>query len=222
MKSKLARFKIIAERINVLEPGKENYFTIKGNWHKEYFKNDNPITLEVACGRGEYTVGLAAMFPNRNFIGVDIKGDRIWKGSTWAVESDLTNVAFLRTQIDLLENFFGDGEVDEIWLTFPDPRPKKRDAKRRLSNSGFLSLYRKILKPGGVFHLKTDNTDLFNFTLNEISARKDVVNLKSTYDVYQSDLREEVFDIKTRYEEMFTKKGETIKYLRLAFTDSLR
>ena len=217
MKSKLARFKIISERDNVLEPGKDTYFTIKGKWNESHFKNDNPITLELACGRGEYTVGMAHRFPNNNFIGVDIKGDRIWKGSTWATEKQLENAAFLRTQIHLLENFFEDGEVNEIWLTFPDPRPKKRDIKRRLCNNWFLDLYRKVLKPGGTFRLKTDNTALFNFALEEISQRNDILNLKYSHDVYNSELREEVLDIKTRYEEMFVNKGETIKYLRFEF-----
>ncbi len=217
MKSKLARFAVIAERDNVLEPGKEIYFSIKGKWNELYFKNNHPITLELACGRGEYTVGMAERFPERNFIGIDIKGDRIWKGSTWAVEKQLLNAAFLRTQIHLLQNFFEAGEADEIWLTFPDPRPKKRDIKRRLSNNWFLDLYKKVLKPGGVFRLKTDNTDLFHFTLEEIESRKDICNLKFTHDVYHSEFCDEVFDIKTRYEAMFAGKGETIKYLRFEF-----
>ncbi len=217
MKSKLARFKVIAERDNVLEPGKELYFNIKGDWNKSYFNNENPITLELACGRGEYSVGMAELFPHRNFVGVDIKGDRIWKGSNWAVERELKNVGFLRAQIHTLENFFEENEVDEIWLTFPDPRPKKRDIKRRLSNNRFLDLYKKLLKPGGTFRLKTDNTDLFNFTLEELQSRNDINNLHFTFDVYQSEFRNEVFDIKTRYEEMFAKKGETIKYLRFEF-----
>lgn len=220
MKSKIARFKTIAERDNVLEPGKELYFGIKGNWNKTYFKNDNPITLELACGRGEYTVGLAELFPERNFIGVDIKGDRIWKGSTWAVEKSLINVGFLRAQVHTLDNFFEENEVAEIWLTFPDPRPKKRDIKRRLSNNRFIDLYKRILKPKGTFRLKTDNTDLFNFTIEELNSRKDVHDLKITHDVYQSAYRDEVYGIKTRYEEMFAKKGETIKYLRFRFTES--
>ncbi len=217
MKSKLARFKIISERDNVLEPGKELYFDIKGNWNKTYFKNNNPITLELACGRGEYTIGMAERFPDRNFIGIDIKGDRIWKGSTWAVEKQLTNVAFLRTQILMIGNFFEDGEVDEIWLTFPDPRPKKRDIKRRLSNNSFLDLYKKTLRAGGTFRLKTDNTALFEFTLEQLEARQDITNLKVTHDVYSSDLASEVMDIKTRYELMFASKGEKIKYLRFEF-----
>ncbi|MCB0492364.1 MAG: tRNA (guanosine(46)-N7)-methyltransferase TrmB [Cyclobacteriaceae bacterium] len=217
MKSKLARFKIISERNNVLEPGKELYFNIKGNWNKTQFNNDNPITIELACGRGEYSVGMAELFPDRNFVGIDVKGDRIWKGSTWAVEKELDNVAFLRAQIHTLENFFGEDEVSEIWLTFPDPRPKKRDIKRRLSNNRFLNLYKKVLKPDGLFRLKTDNTDLFNFTLEELKERNDIKNLKVTFDVYQSELKDEVLGIKTRYEEMFAKKGETIKYLRFQF-----
>ncbi|MBX2913145.1 MAG: tRNA (guanosine(46)-N7)-methyltransferase TrmB [Cyclobacteriaceae bacterium] len=217
MKSKLARFKVIAERENVLEPGKELYFAIKGNWNKCYFKNENPITLELACGRGEYSVGMAAMFPDRNFVGVDIKGDRIWKGSTWAVEQNLANVAFLRAQIHTIGNFFNENEVDEIWLTFPDPRPKKRDVKRRLSNNWFFDLYKKILKPGGIFRLKTDNTGLFEFTLDELRQRNDIDDLKTTFDVYQSEFKEEVMGIKTRYEEMFAQKGESIKYLRFRF-----
>ncbi|MEZ4945714.1 MAG: tRNA (guanosine(46)-N7)-methyltransferase TrmB [Cyclobacteriaceae bacterium] len=217
MKSKLARFKIISERNNVLEPGKELYFNIKGNWNKTQFNNDNPITIELACGRGEYSVGMAELFPDRNFIGIDVKGDRIWKGSTWAVEKELDNVAFLRAQIHTLDNFFGEDEVSEIWLTFPDPRPKKRDIKRRLSNNRFLNLYKKILQPDGLFRLKTDNTDLFNFTLEELKERNDIKDLKVTFDVYQSELKDEVLGIKTRYEEMFAKKGETIKYLRFQF-----
>jgi len=221
MKSKLARFKVIAERQNVLEPGKELYLNIKGKWNEVFFRNANPITLELACGRGEYSVGMAEIFPDRNFIGIDIKGDRIWKGSTWAVEKELGNVGFLRAQIHTLENFFEENEVEEIWLTFPDPRPKKRDIKRRLSNSRFLDLYKKILKPSGTFRLKTDNTDLFNFTLEELEFRKDIVGLRSTLDVYQSEFKEEVLGIKTRYEQMFAQKGETIKYLRFSFSEHL-
>ncbi len=218
MKRKLERFGIIAERENVLQPGKELYFQIKGQWNHEYFKNRNPITLELACGRGEYTIGLASRFPNRNYIGVDIKGDRLWKGSTLAVEQNLTNVAFLRTQMLFIENFFEPGEVDEIWLTFPDPRPRKIDVRRRLTNSRFLIMYKNLLKPEGYFRFKTDNTGLFEYTLEEIQSRNDITDLKFTTDLYQSELREECFDIRTKYEEMFASKGEKIKYLRCRFT----
>ena len=217
MKRKLERFSIIAERENVLQPGKELYFQVKGRWKEMYFKNNNPISLELACGRGEYTIGLANRFPDRNYIGVDIKGDRLWKGSTLAVEQNLTNVAFLRTQILLIENFFEPGEVDEIWLTFPDPRPRKIDVRRRLTNSRFLIMYKNLLKPEGYFRFKTDNTGLFEYTLEEIQDRSDIIDLKFTSDLYESDLRGECFDIKTKYEEMFATKGEKIKYLRCRF-----
>lgn len=220
MKSKLKRFAIIAERDNVLEPGKEIYHQIKGKWSNDYFGNNNPITVELACGRGEYSIGLAKYFPNRNYIGVDVKGDRIWKGSTWAVEQQIHNVGFLRAQILTIENFFEAGELDEIWLTFPDPRPRKRDVKRRLTHPRFINMYKKILRRGGMFRFKTDNTPLFNYTLEELALREDICELAYTHDLYQSELRGECFDIKTRYEEMFTAKGEVIKYLRFKFKDN--
>lgn len=217
MKSKLKRFEIIATRDNVLERGKDIYMKIKGNWNELYFRNEQPITIELACGRGEYSVGLASRFPQRNFIGVDMKGDRLWKGSTLAIEKSLTNVGFLRTQILDIESFFQPGEVDEIWLTFPDPRPRKRDVKRRLTSPRFMDIFKKLLKPGSYFRLKTDNTPLFDYTMEQLGMRNDIDDLKYTHDLYNSELREECFDIKTRYEEMFSAKGETIKYLRFRF-----
>lgn len=219
MKRKLERFKIIEERANVIEPSKALYTAIKGKWNKEYFGNHAPITLELACGRGEYTIGLAKLFPERNFIGVDIKGERIWKGSTTAVEENLGNVAFLRTQILLIENFFQEHEVDDIWLTFPDPRPRKRDIKRRLTSPRFIEVYRKLVKPGGYIRLKTDNAKLFEYTLEEMQMRNDISDLQYTDDIYSSTLRPECFDIKTRYELEFAGKGEKIKYLRFRFND---
>jgi len=219
MKRKKERFRIIEERQNVIEPSKSNYHTIKGNWHA-FFGNNNPITVELACGRGEYSVNLAKLFPERNFIGVDIKGDRIWKGSTWALEQNLANVAFLRTQILLIESFFERGEIDELWVTFPDPRPRKRDMKRRLTSPRFLGFYKNLLKPSGYLRLKTDNAILFNFTLEVLYGRSDITDLAFTHNLYQSDLRAECFDIKTRYEEEFTAKGESIKYLRFRFNGS--
>lgn len=217
MKRKLERFKVIESQPNVVEPTKEFYHSIKGNWNKDFFKNDNPITVELACGRGEYTVGLAKLFPDRNYIGVDIKGERIWKGSTTATENNLTNAAFLRTMILLVENFFAEGEISEIWITFPDPRPRVRDIKRRLTSARFLSIYKRLLKPGGYVRLKTDNTGFYQFTLEELSQRDDIVDLTFTDDVYNSELRPECFDIKTKYEQMFAAKGERIKYLRFQF-----
>lgn len=217
MKSKLKRFEIISTRENVIEPGKDIFMKIKGKWNQDYFKNDNPITVEFACGRGEYSVGMARQNPNRNYIGIDKKGDRLWKGSTWAVEEQLANVGFLRTEILFTESFFEVDEVDEIWLTFPDPRPRIRDIKRRLSSSRYIDMYKKILRPSGFFRFKTDNTDLFNFTLEELGYRNDMVDFEYTNDLYESHLRPECYDIKTRYEEMFAAKGEKIKYLRFRF-----
>ncbi len=176
------------------------------------------MTVELACGRGEYSVGLARKFPHQNFVGVDLKGDRLWKGSTWAFEDGLKNVCFLRTQILNIEAFFEPGEIDEIWLTFPDPRPRKRDIKRRLTSPRFLNMFKHILKQDGWFRFKTDNTGLFDYTLEELAQHSDVVDLKFTYDLYSSDLREECYDIKTRYEEMFAAEGEKIKYLRFKFS----
>jgi len=217
MKRKLERFRIIEERDNVIERTKDIYDSIKGKWRASYFKNDNPITLELACGRGEYSVNLAKRFPEKNFIGVDIKGERIWKGSTLALENQLTNVAFLRTPILLIENFFEPGEIDEIWITFPDPRPRKRDIKRRLTSPRYMNIYKKLVKQGSYVRLKTDNSLLYSYTLEETQNRDDIDDLRFTEDLYSSDLRAECFDIQTRYEEMFTAKGEKIKYMRFRF-----
>ena len=201
----------------MVEPGKELFTKIKGRWNEAYFQNTNPVTIELACGRGEYSVALAKLFPNRNYVGVDIKGDRIWKGSTLALEQNLSNIGFLRTNILNLDFFFAPGEVDEIWLTFPDPRPKKRDIKRRLTNPRFVELYKQVLGSEGYIRLKTDNTELFKYTLEELQLRNDIRDLAFTDDVYQSPFRGECFDIKTRYEEMFASRGERIKYLRFRF-----
>lgn len=217
MKRKQERFKIIEQNPNVIEPTKRLYQHIKGRWTSDYFKNDHPITLELACGRGEYTVGLARLFPDKNFIGVDIKGERIWKGSTIALEEQLHHAAFLRTQILLIDNFFEAGEISEIWLTFPDPRPRKRDIKRRLTSPRFIETYKRLLRPGGFVRLKTDNTQLYEYTLEELQLRSDIADLEFTADVYSSPLQKECFDIKTRYEQEFTQKGEKIKYLRFTF-----
>lgn len=217
MKGKLERFKVVAERDNVLQAGKELYFLVKGNWNKLYFKNTNPITVELACGRGEYSVNLAGLFPSKNFVGVDVKGDRLWKGSTWALERNLSNVGFLRADILGLATFFAEGEIDEIWITFPDPRPRKRDVKRRLTSGRYFDIYKSLIKKGGWIRFKTDNTPLFDYTLEVLNERPDIENLKFTHDLYSSDLRAECHDIKTRYEEMFTAEGERIKYLRFNF-----
>ena len=220
MKNKLERFRVVAARDNVLQAGKDIYFQIKGRWPELYFQNQNPITVELACGRGEYTIGLAERFPNQNFIGVDVKGDRLWKGSGWAIERKLKNVAFLRADILLLDTFFNPGEINEIWITFPDPRPRKRDIKRRLTSPRYMEIYKSLIQKEGWIRFKTDNTALFGYTLEELELRNDIVDLKFTRDLYTSGLQPECFDIKTRYEEMFAAEGELIKYLRFRFYSS--
>ena len=217
MRKKLRRFEENAQRRNVVEPGKPLFETIKGKWKEKQFKNDNPITLELACGRGEYTVGLAQHSNASNFIGIDIKGDRIWKGSSHADTLGLEHVAFLRTKIHDLLNFFAPGEVSEIWLTFPDPRPRDRDIKRRLTNPRFLDMYKEVLEPEGWFRFKTDNTGLFEYTLEVLAERNDIRDLEFTKDLYNSPLNAEHFGIRTKYEKMFSEAGEKIKYLKFRF-----
>jgi tRNA (guanine-N7-)-methyltransferase len=217
-RNKLERFQDNKESENVLEPGKEIFGQIKGNWKRVQFKNDHPITIELGCGRGEYTIGLGKRFPETNFIGIDIKGDRIWVGSQHAKKENLHNVAFLRTQLQFLDRFFEKNEVDTIWLTFPDPRPKERDEKRRLTFPGYMELYRSILKPEGWFHFKTDNTGLFEYTLGLFDDKRvQVKNLHYTFDLYNSEMREDHFGIVTKYEKIWTDKGSKIKYVKFQF-----
>jgi tRNA (guanine-N7-)-methyltransferase len=217
-RQKKRRFADNLVRENVIEPGKSQYETIKGNWNKHYFKNDNPITIELGCGKGEYTIGLARHFQDKNFVGIDIKGDRIWVGSGIAESESLQNVAFLRTQLQFLPRFFQQNEVDEIWLTFPDPRPKDRDEKRRLTFPAYMELYKEVLKSDGWFRFKTDNTPLFDYTLELISESKiECKNLTYTHDLYHSDLLDEHYGIQTKYEKKFSSLGETIKYMKFQF-----
>jgi len=217
VRKKLKRFAENANRDNILEPGKAIYEEIKGNWNQLFFKNERPITVELGCGDGEYSVGLAEKITDRNFIGIDLKGDRLYQGSTYAIENNLNNVGFLRTQILTLDNFFAPGEIDEFWLTFPDPRPRKRDIKRRLSSVRYLELYKKLGKPNAWFRFKTDNTPLFEFTLEVLENEFAVKDLEFTFDLYQSDLIQDHFGIKTKYEKIWTEKGEKIKYLKFRF-----
>ena len=196
---------------------------LKGQWAKKHFKNNlsaeqagNPITLELACGKGHYTLGLARQYPNRNFIGVDIKGARIWKGAATALEENLTNVAFLRTRIEQINSFFEKDEIDEIWITFPDPFLKKEN--RRLTGSRFLERYRKILKEDGVVHLKTDSDELFEFTMEVLENEKEVTIQYQDNDIYAKPLPMPELDIKTYYELMHLAIGKTIKYVRFKLT----
>lgn len=203
---------IIAD--NVIERGKELYTSIKGKWNEVFFKNSNSITVELACGKGEYTVGLSKQFPNVNFIGVDIKGDRIARGSKKAMDLNLSNVAFLRTGIQYLDEFFEPEEIDEIWLVHPDPQPRDKEEKRRLTNQKFLDIYKIYLKNEGIFHLKTDSEFLFDYSLEIIKADPEFELLDYTEDLYNSDLKEGHFDIVTHYEKLFNEKGATIHYLK--------
>ncbi|WP_114781555.1 tRNA (guanosine(46)-N7)-methyltransferase TrmB [Botryobacter ruber] len=217
-RSKLKKFSEIAERENVLEAGNELYGQLPGKWRDVQFENNNPLILEIGCGRGEYTVGMARLFPDKNFIGVDIKGARLWKGSTMAMAEELDNVAFLRVFVEQITEHFVPGEVDEIWITFPDPRPRDRDIKRRLTSPRFLQLYKELLKPEGKVHLKTDNQDLFDYTLEVLQQEVPVKDLLHTTDLYQSDLQEHTMGIYTTYEQRYLQEGIKIKYLQFRFS----
>ncbi|WP_379840986.1 tRNA (guanosine(46)-N7)-methyltransferase TrmB [Larkinella bovis] len=209
----MARFEHNRLSSNVLEPGKEIFDTIKGNWRGHYFQNENPIVIEVGCGRGEYTVGLAEHYPHLNFIGIDRKGDRIAQGSQRALAAGLTNVAFLRTDVFRLLDFFGKKEVNELWITFPDPQPRISQSKNRLTDPRFLELYREILVEDGVLHLKTDHDDFFDFSLKTLPANG-FQDLVATRDLYASAMNNLHLGIKTKYEEIFYRKGFSIKYLK--------
>src|ERR1051326_5970450 len=216
-KNKLQRFAELKTFQNVFEflfTERLTDFKLKGKWNEEYFKNENPIVLELGCGKGEYSIGLAEKYPNKNFIGVDIKGARIWRGSKNAQEKNLHNVTFLRTQIEFIESCFAKDEVSEIWVTFPDPQPNKE--KKRLTHSIFLSRYKNILKPNGIIHLKTDSAELHEFTLEVIEENK-LKFLDATNDLYGNPEREEVKSIKTHYEKLFTAKGKKITYIKFQF-----
>ncbi len=216
-RKKRIRFADNALAVNVLEVGKALYENIRGKWNESYFLNSNPIVLELACGKGEYSVGLARVFPEKNFIGIDVKGDRLAVGSQQATEMGLANVAFLRTNIEFLQNFFEEGEVSEIWITFPDPFNFKKSIRRRLTHPHFLKKYRSVMQEDGFLHLKTDNRELFDFTLEELS-QFGVRDLSATFDLYQSELHNEHHGIKTRFEKIFTEKGFPVHYLRGRFS----
>ncbi len=182
----------------------------KGQWHQEVFKNENPIVLEVGCGKGEYTTGLAERFPAKNFIGIDIKGARMWTGGKTMVEKNLRNVAFVRTRIEFIENVFGKDEIDEIWITFPDPQPKKE--RHRLTHPRFLKKYRSFSKPGVHIHLKTDSRELHEYT-KDVIEKLQLPLLEQSTDIYAGGFEGPLTEIKTHYEKMFTRKGKTITYL---------
>ncbi len=189
----------------------------RGLWRTEHFQNSAKLTLELACGGGEYTLALAQQHPDENYIGVDIKGNRIWKGARKALASDLKNVAFLRTRIEQIELFFAPKEVDEIWITFPDPFLKKSKANRRLTSPAFLDRYRLILAHAGLIHLKTDSPELYEFTLETLAERQDYILEQSQPDIYAGDLLIPELAYRTFYEEMHLTEGRIIKYVRFRY-----
>ncbi len=220
-KNKLKRFKDNASFANVIQPTRDEIikgFKYKGHW-AEFFKNDHPIVLELGCGKGEYTVGLAERFPHKNFIGIDIKGARFWRGAKTALENKLENVAFLRTQIELIDLLFSEGEVDEIWITFPDPQIKYKRTKHRLTNATFLQKYGNILKPQGIVHLKTDSEFMHGYTLGLLHGQKCEV-LYANHDVYKNQgAPDEVVEIQTFYENQYLEKNKPITYIKFRPTN---
>ena len=223
-KNKQARFAENRTLPNVFQPTREealDNFHLKGKWRSEVFKNNNPVVLELGCGKGEYSVGLAKAFPEKNFIGIDIKGARFWFGAKEAIEQNLGNVAFLRTQIELVEGFFDQDEVDEIWITFPDPQIKYRRTKHRMTNPEFLDRYRKILKKDGTVHLKTDSEFLHGYTLGLLQGQGCEI-ISAHHDIYGAPEYEPgtplLREIKTYYEGLFSAKGKTITYIKFKIT----
>lgn len=216
-KGKLAKFADLANYPHVFEypySVVDNVpFELKGKWGESFFKNDHPIVLELGCGRGEYTVGLGRLFSEKNFIGVDIKGARMWTGATESLRKGLNNVAFLRTNIEIIDRFFGENEVSEIWLTFSDPQMKK--PTKRLSSSFFLERYRRFLKDGGLVHLKTDSNFLYTYTRLLIEENQLPV-LVQTDDLYHSGQADEILSIQTYYEQQWLDRGMNIKYIKFA------
>ena len=220
-KNKLRRFKENETFSNVVQPSREEVLSdsleLKGNWRKNFFKNNNPLVLELGCGKGEYSVNLAKAYPDINFLGIDIKGARFWRGAKIALEENLQNVGFLRTQIELVDHIFAENEVDEIWITFPDPQIKYKRTKHRLTNEDFLQKYKKILKPEGVVHLKTDSEFMHGYTLGLLHGLGETIEY-AHHDVYGSQgAPEAVTSIQTFYEKQYLEIGKKITYIRFKF-----
>ena len=206
----------MAEFSNVFQPSFEDLksgFSIKGKWKSAVFKNDNPLVVELGCGKGEYSLGLSRKYPYKNFLGVDVKGARMWKGASDANKEGISNVAFLRTRIEFIEYCFAKSEIDEIWITFPDPQIKKKRAKNRLTHPVFLERYSNILQDNGLIHLKTDSQFLHGYTLGIIEGHQHHLE-DAEHDIYNAVLKRENMEIKTHYEKLFLAKNMPISYLR--------
>ena len=217
-KNKLKRFNENATFSNVVQPTREEVvneqLALKGKWRADFFKNNNPIVLELGCGKGEYSVGLAERYPNKNFIGVDIKGARFWRGAKTAVENGLQNVGFLRTQIELIHHCFAENEVDEIWITFPDPQIKYKRTKHRMTNSEFLQRYKQILKPEGLMHLKTDSEFMHGYTLGLLHGEGHEV-IHANHNIYKNEGAPNVVTaIQTFYEKQYLEINKPITYIQ--------
>lgn len=217
-KNKLKRFKENDTFDNVIQPTREEVtqgeFPFKDKWSSDFFKNDNPIIVELGCGKGEYTVGLAERFPDMNFVGIDIKGARFWRGAKTAKEGSMKNVAFVRTQIELIDFIFGKNEINEIWITFPDPQIKYKRTKHRMTNSEFLKMYKNILKPDGVVNLKTDSEFMHGYTLGLLHGEGHEV-LYANHNVYNNEGAPEVVtSIQTFYERQYLEINKAITYIR--------
>jgi|TARA_B100000678_G_scaffold291119_1_gene306352 tRNA (guanine-N7-)-methyltransferase len=222
-KNKLKRFKENEGFNNVFQPSREDLlndkFNLKGNWNRLAFKNSNPIVVELGCGKGEYTVGLARMFPEKNFIGIDIKGARFWKGAKTSLSEKINNVLFVRAQIELIENIFLMDEINEIWITFPDPQIKYKRTKHRLVNIDFLNRYKNILIKGGIINLKTDNEFLHGYLIGLIQGMGDEI-IYSNHDIYNcSGAPIEATAIQTYYESLYLTEGKPITYLKFRYND---
>lgn len=222
-KKKLEHFAEMKTFPHAFEPELKEVFRtdykMKGNWRKEFFKNDNPLVVEFGCGKGEYSVGMGRKFPNKNFIGVDIKGARMWRGAKTAQEEGLNNIAFLRTRIEFIEGCFAENEVDEIWITFPDPQMKDRREKKRLTGPLFIERYKQFLKKDGIIHLKTDSDFFYKFSVEECERNGYEILFKSD-NLYKEGIQkfdsefQDILKIKTHYEQIFTEKGHNIHYLK--------